>query len=196
MIFNAIDAMLRHAMHLFLLDLCNEMMQCCLNKWDELMQNAKCIAFFSFFSFSFFLSFLSSHFQLGSFVNFSNLYWRSSNITHFLFLHCEANGLSSKSKTSFSRSDQHYFLFFSPSLKHWSLFRYKTFYFISDLWSFNGSIWLIFFSRIFHSFPNHPTLLGFMMHHFQNFDPFCLLKIPISNINLLFYRPTLIMQIK
>ena len=169
-------------------------------QWNDAMlfeymrwANEKCIAFFSFF-FLFLFFFFFSFLPLCSFVNFFKSLLRTFHPNAFFTSrHCESNDLFFlKNKPSFSWSDQHYFLFFSLSSKHWSFFRYKNFYFISDPWSFNGSI----FSRVFHHSLNHSPFSGFMMPHFQNFDPFCLLKIPTSNMNLLFYRTTLIMQIK
>ena len=75
-------------MHLLLLDLCNEMMQCCLNTCNELMQNALHFSFFHIFS-------------LCSFVNFSNLHRGFSNLTPFSLFHCEVNGPFFKTKLPF-----------------------------------------------------------------------------------------------
>ena len=113
---NVIDAMLCYAMHLFLLDLYNEMMQCYLNTCNGLMQNA-----------------LHFHFIL-FFVNFSKSLLRvfqpNTLFTSFIVKQMDS---FFENKTSFSRSDQHHFLFFSPSSKHWN------FYFMSDPWPFNDS---------------------------------------------------------
>ena len=98
-----------------------------MNTW-----NAKCIAFFPFFLL--FLSF--SLFFFCSFVNFVKSLLRifQSN-TLFFSLHCKANDLFFKNKTSllFFLSDQHYFLFLSLSSKRQSLFRYKTLYFMFNI---------------------------------------------------------------
>ena len=87
-------------------------------RWNDAMLleylqwvNAKCIAFF----------FFSIFFPLCSFVNFSNLHRGSSNITPFSLFSLWSKWPFFQNKTSFSQSDQHYFLFFSPSSKHFFL---------------------------------------------------------------------------
>ena len=81
MIFNVIDAMLWRAMHLLLLDLCNEMMQCYLSTCNGLMQNVLCIFHFPFF--------------FGFFRIFSSLYWSKRTLFR------KQNFIFSKWSTSF-----------------------------------------------------------------------------------------------
>ena len=115
-------------MHLLLLDLCNEIMQCCLNTYNELMQNV--------LHFHIFLCVLLLTFQI--FIEDFPI------LTPFSLFHYEVNGLF-QNKTSFSQSGQHYFLFFSPSSKHF--FLYKNLYSMAVAPLFKS------FSPFFESFP-------------------------------------------
>ena len=110
---NVIDAMLCYAMHLFLLDLYNEMMQCYLNTCNGLMQNALHFHFFCQFSKSL-LRVFQSNTLFTSFIVKCMIFSKTKlpfleviNIIYFSFYYLPSIRVSSYSKLSMS--DYHSF---------------------------------------------------------------------------------------